>query len=374
MQLDQWLEREWSSSGGSHRQLRAIKSYDPRHITLMENGVERRFLNLASNDYLALSRQKEVVEVQSQPSSRLLGGNSEQHNALEELLAEAWGFPASLFYPTGYMANLGVLACLPQKGDLVLMDRLCHASLIDGVRLSRADWKRYQHLDLNHLESLLQKHQGSGQIWVVTESLFSMDGDLPEVLALLELKQKYGFFLVVDEAHGMGVFGPKGKGWFAQCGGLEAIDILTFNFSKSFALQGGVVMGSAALKRHLVAHSRTQIFTTATPFSHWALLPQRLTLLQNAEAQREHLSQLSLECSTRLGFKHRISPIVPFVIGEAQQTLQCFESLWKQGFYCPAILPPTVPVGESRLRLSLNASHQMEDIVNLTELIRGLVH
>jgi 8-amino-7-oxononanoate synthase len=338
----------------------------------MQNGVERSFLNLASNDYLALSREKEMVEVSSQPSSRLLGGNSCEHTAFEELLAEAWGFGASLFYPTGYMANIGVLACLPQKGDLVLLDRLCHASLIDGVRLSRAEWKRYRHLDLEHLEAQLKAYSGSGQIWVVTESLFSMDGDLPNAQALAELKARYGFFLLVDEAHGVGVYGPQGRGWFAEQGVLEAVDIVTFNFSKSFALQGGVVLGSSNLKRHLVAHSRTQIFTTATPTSHWALLPKRLKLLQEAEASREHLKTLSLECATQLGLKSTFSPIVPYHVGEATRALELFEGLWEKGYYCPAILPPTVPEGGARLRLSLNASHQLEDILAFSRVLKEL--
>jgi 8-amino-7-oxononanoate synthase len=372
-------ERLLSEKGGAHRKLRAFTQYHPRFLTLKEDGVERRFLNFASNDYLGLSQvplgednplSSQYERLNSQPSSRLLGGNTSEQLKLEQQLAEHWGKESGLFFPTGYMANLGVLSCLPQKDDLVLLDRSAHASLLDGVRLSEARWKRYRHLDLNHLEKELKAYSGPGVIWVVTESLFSMDGDLPDAQKLKQLKAKYGFYLVVDEAHGVGVYGEQGRGWFDEQGALDAIDVLTFNFSKSFAMQGGCILGSSSLIRYLVAHCRSQIYTTATPISHLRGLDIRLEQVAKANVDRAHLK----ECQRRLCEKLNVqinhsSPIVPIFVGEGERALKLSEKLWEAGVFCPAILPPTIPVGEAKLRVSLNASHLFEDVDALASII-----
>ena len=381
--FDTHLDDLLAIKGGAHRKLRAFSHYHPRFLTLEEDGLKREYLNFASNDYLGLSQEKlnragydlntlEADELHSQPSSRLLGGNTQEQLALEEQLAQHWLKESALFFPTGYMANSGVLSCLPQKGDLVLLDRFAHASLLDGVRLSDARWKRYRHLDMEHLEKELEAYSGNGVVWVVTESLFSMDGDLPDVQTLAKLKAKYGFYLVVDEAHGIGVYGHEGRGWFEEQGALDIVDVLTFNFSKSFAMQGGCVMGSSSLIRYLVAHCRTQIYTTATPISHLRGLNDRLAQVAKAHFGRERMKKCHDRLCQGLKLKARhFSPIVPILVGEGYRALSISEGLWRSGIYCPAILPPTVPNGEAKLRVSLNASHHLEDIDSLVVAIRS---
>jgi 8-amino-7-oxononanoate synthase len=376
------LGERWEQSGGSHRHLRAVEQYGPRELRVAESSGSRRLLNFSSNDYLSLSQLPHHGKLSSQPSSRLLGGNELQLEAWEADVATHWKQGSALFFPTGYMANVGVMSCLPKKSDLVLMDRLCHASLIDGVRLSPADWKRYRHLDMQHLEKLLKQHQhkregdaggraSDGAVWVVTESVFSMDGDCPDVEALRDLKQRYGFYLIADEAHAIGVTGKRGRGWFEACDGLDLVDVLVFNFSKALAMQGGCVCGVPELKRHLVAHSRPQIYSTATPASHWSALPERLAALADANAERQHLRSLKQQLAEGLGLTcSGPSAIVPVLLGDGQRAIEAFEHLWQSGLYCPAVLPPTVPKGQSRLRLSLNTSHQSSDIERLIDSLK----
>lgn len=362
-ELELLLSKRWQGMGGSHRCLRPVETYGPRELVVRESAGLRSLINFSSNDYLGLSQMEQKVELSSQPSSRLLGGNRIKVEAWEGEMAHYWSKESALFYPTGYMANVGVLSCLPQKGDLVLLDRLCHASLIDGVRLSSARWKRYRHLDMDHLESLLKSHDGSGPVWVVTESIFSMDGDCPDVAALRQLKQRYGFILMVDEAHGVGVMGEGGRGFFEMMGALDLVDILMFNFSKTLALQGGCVMGVAELKRHLVALSRPQIYSTATPSSHWEALLPRLAAMESDDDGRLHIAHLKKTLEEGLGLEG-VGPsgIIPLMVGDGAEALAIFDKLWRKGFFCPAVLPPTVPEGKARLRLSLNSRLGESDV------------
>lgn len=364
MKLDPFL-RDRFSDHGSHRKLRAFDSYGPRFLI---DDTGRSVLNFASNDYLGLSTLNQSSEVISQPSSRLLAGNTSRHLEIEELIADFLYKEASLTFPSGYTANLGVLSTLPQKGDLIVMDRLCHASLLDGARLSGARIERFKHQDLGHAEDILirlrEKHK---QIWMVSEGLFSMDGDLCSVRDLVELKEKHGAFLIVDEAHSMGIYGNQGRGWAEEEGFLDQVDILTFNFSKSFALQGGVVAGSGVLKESLVRHCRQQIYTTATPISHITSIPSRLEMVKAADKERHQLKSVSLGLSKALNRDSTWSPIIPYQLDEDRGALHLAEKLWHDGVFCPAILPPTVPPNTSRLRISLNALHQEKDIQRILQ-------
>ncbi|MBF0245229.1 MAG: pyridoxal phosphate-dependent aminotransferase family protein [Planctomycetes bacterium] len=231
--------------GPSHRVLRKVTEYGPRSIVLEG---DRRLINFSSNDYLGLSVENGSGDLITQPSSRLLSGNAAAISEAEDLLADWFGKEAAVIFSTGYMANSGLLSALLARGDEVYLDRLCHASLYDGARLGEASIQRFRHLDLNHLEELLQKSSGRGERWVVCESIYSMDGDSPNLRALLDLKHRWSFRLILDEAHAMGICGPGGRGFAAREGCLEGVDILVMTLSKSFALAGGVVVGSAALK------------------------------------------------------------------------------------------------------------------------------
>lgn len=364
--LDELLDRRLSRPP-NHRELRPLSHYDPRLLRFGDGGSSR--LNFSSNDYLGLSRLGGRVDYGSQPSSRLLGGNLALHEDLEVQLARWLEVEAGLLYPTGMMANLGLLSCIATRGDLILLDKFSHASLLDGAQLSQATWKRFRHNDLGQLQTLIENWQPKVQhIFVVTESLFSMDGDRPDFAGLARLKAQYGFSLIVDEAHAIGVYGSEGRGLTHEHAGLA--DILTFSLSKSFALQGGVVAGSASLKRFLVNRSRAQIYTTATPAGALQLLPQRLQALRAAGDARAQLEKLCQSAASAAGIPGPWSPIVPIHIGPGDLARRLAEELWARDIYAPAVLPPTVPEKRARLRISLNACHREEDLARLFQVLR----
>ena len=369
--FDEILKQRLLKKGTNHRELKNIETYKPTHLQIKSGDTKKGLINFASNDYLGLSEHQLQVHLSSQPSSRLLSGNLEMHTYIENEIAEWLGYEDSITFATGYMANLGLLSCIAIKGDTLLLDKHCHASLIDGAKLSEADFKRFNHLDYNHLEKLLQQNGSKGTQWVVTESLFSMGGDLPDVKRLKELKDKYHFKLIVDEAHGIGVYGDKGKGWFSEFyKPSELIDIFIFNFSKAFALQGGAVAGSQVLKEYIVNRCRTFIYTTATPAYQLEHIPLRLKQIQAADEDRKKLKQLCLSLQQLIGLTRPWSPIIPYHIGDGLKTLNLSKHIFEKGFYCPAILPPTVRVNEARLRISLNSKHEQHEIEALMQCLK----
>lgn len=369
--FDSHLDQLLNDGRGRHRNLKAIADYGPRKI-VMQDGQE--LLNFSSNDYLAMSEiEIKPVKWRSQPSSRLLSGNTCRHLELEDELARFTDRPSALLFPTGYMANSGLIASLAQKGDVLIMDKFNHASLIDGARLSSAELHRYNHLDLSHLEKLLNQHKSAQKVYVVTESLFSMDGDIPDFNRIKELKEEYDFCLIVDEAHSMGVYGEKGQGLLTELGHKDCADVMTYTLSKSFAMQGGVVCGSKKLKDFLVNRCRTQIYTTATPLSMIQVLPERLDQIRSASAQRKKLKEVSCRFSKLLEDERDFwSPIVPVQLGEDDKARRVSEKLQEEGVFCPAILPPTVPANQARLRVSLTSAHELIDVERLFELVKTL--
>ena len=363
--MDEVLEARLGALASRHRHLQPMQKYGPRFLDQPDG---RRILNFSANDYLGFSMlaYPPYDDFSSQPSSRLLAGDTSGHHALEAELAAFMGWPMALLFTSGYMANLGLLSTVAQRGDVIIMDKFCHASLVDGALLSRAQLVRYSHLDMQALERELIRHAQVPVKWVVTESLFSMDGDAPDFSALAGLKKKYGFYLLVDEAHAVGVYGQEGRGLLDEAGMSSIADMLTFTLSKSFALQGGVVLGSPTLRDTLCNRCRPLIYTTAMPWSHIQDLPARLLALRSAHVQRRKLQELSMELADRLGSRRRLwSPIQPLIIGEGDKTRRLASRLQEAGILCPAILPPTVPAHSARLRISLNACHEREDILHL---------
>lgn len=337
-------------------------------------------LNLSSNDYLGLSRdtrlRKEFLTRAmeeylplSSASSRLLTGNFPVYTELEELLASSYGKESALVFNSGYHANVGILPALADKDTLILADKLVHASLIDGIRLSGAAYKRFRHQDYEQAEHILQNSAHTyKRIILVTESIFSMDGDIADLQRLARIKKQYpNALLYVDEAHAIGVRGKRGLGIAEESGTLRDIDLLVGTFGKTLASMGAFVVCSRLLHDVLVNRMRPLIFSTALPPLQVAWTSHIFRLLPRMEERRTHLKKLSALVAQALqgqGGEISSSHIIPYIVHDSEACLRLAESLQRKGFYCLAIRPPTVPQGTSRLRLSLTADMEEVDIEN----------
>lgn len=367
-----------------HSNLRRLPQmvHDGRDVVV--NG--RRMLNLSSNDYLGLATDKELREeflqtltpetfLPTSSSSRLLTGNFSIYDELEAELARLFGTEAALVFNSGYHANTGILPAVSNEQTLILADKLVHASIIDGIRLSPARCIRYRHNDLVQLERLLaQNHTEYQQIIIVTESLFSMDGDQADLQELVRLKQNYdNVLLYVDEAHAFGVRGKHGLGCAEETGCIRDIDFLVGTFGKAAASAGAYIVCRRAIREYLVNRMRTLIFTTALPPVNiaWTLFIVRR--LPGMQERREHLSALSRMLKEALQARGyacpSVSHIVPMIIGPSADTVLRAEALQRHGFYALPVRPPTVPEGTSRIRFSLTAEIKKEEI---EELIKEL--
>ncbi|WP_410795600.1 aminotransferase class I/II-fold pyridoxal phosphate-dependent enzyme [Parabacteroides sp. FAFU027] len=368
---------------GNLRQLRDITLHAER-IGFQGNDM----VNLSSNDYLGLGADQtlwqEFLQTEAQTengffpgsacSSRLLTGNHSAYQELEETLATLYKTEAALVFNSGYHANMGILPALAGSKDLILADKLVHASIIDGIRLSAAKCIRFPHNDLERLEKILVKERNEYEhVFIVTESIFSMDGDLADLQRLVEIKERYNALLYVDEAHALGVRGETGLGCIEEFGLLGKIDLLVGTFGKAIASQGAFVACNQILKEYLVNTMRTLIFTTGLP--PWSVkwtnfVMQRLTAMKN---ERAHLSEISnalretiLACGLETAGE---SNIVPIIIRDMSKTLQLSKYLCKQGFFVLPIRPPTVPAGTERLRISLTAAISNEQIHQFSEIL-----
>lgn len=339
----------------------------------------QRMLNLSSNDYLGLAADRELREeflqtltpdnfLPTSSSSRLLTGNFSIYEELEAELAALFGTEAALVLNSGYHANMGILPAVSNQHTLILADKLVHASIIDGIRLTTARCIRYRHNDLAQLERLLeQNHSYYQQIIVVTESIFSMDGDQADLQALIGLKRKYtNVLLYVDEAHAFGVRGKRGLGCAEEAGCIKDIDFLVGTFGKAAASAGAYIVCSRVIREYLVNRMRTLIFTTALPPINiaWTLFVVRK--LAGMQERREHLAKISRMLREALQAKGYQCPstshIVPMIIGSSEDTVLRAEALQRHGFYALPVRPPTVPEGTSRIRFSLTAEIKEQEI------------
>jgi 8-amino-7-oxononanoate synthase len=343
-------------------------------------------VNLCSNDYLGLAsdpRLKQAVmaavadsERIGSTGSRLLSGNTPDWECLESEFAEFAETEAALYFGSGYAANLGLLSSILGRGDVVFSDALNHASIIDGIRLSRAEKVIYPHGDLQFLERALREHsREAGAKVIVTESVFSMEGDVAPVDALLRLAGEYGAELVVDEAHATGVMGPRGHGVAAELGLTSEIFAIVHTCGKALGSAGAFVCGSESLKQFLVNRARTFVFSTAMPPYLAGQIRAALGLAVEADARRAHLremSELLRKELARAGVNCGASTtqIVPIFCGTNEAALHAAEVLRENGFAVRAIRPPTVPEGTARVRLSLTAKIAREEVVRLSEAIR----
>jgi 8-amino-7-oxononanoate synthase len=349
-------------------------------------------VSFCSNDYLGLARDprlreatREAVERAARvgsTGSRLLSGNAEEWEGAESEFAEFAGTEAALYFTSGYAANVGLLSAVLQPGDTVFSDAANHASLIDGIRLSKAEKVIYPHGDLRALEvELVRVRDGAsgrgerfGARVIVSETTFSMDGDSPELAGLCDLAGRYDAEVILDEAHSTGVSGPQGRGLAAACGRERDALAVMHACGKALGSAGAFVCGSAVLKSYLINHARSFIFSTAAPPYLAGQIRAAVQLAREADDKRGHLRELSINLRGRLGAADFSvpagdSPIVPVIIGDNAAALQYAEYLQDRGFDVRAIRPPTVAEGTSRLRLSLTANLTHEDIERVAECI-----
>ena len=360
-----------------------------RRLTTVPRGADPELpLNLCSNDYLGLGSDvalhKAFFADAGEPdldkhgmtasASRLLTGNHPAYAALEQDLSDLYGGKAATVFSSGYHANVGICASLAGKGDVFLADKLCHASLIDGMRLSGATLRRYRHLDYEHLESLLKEREGkAGRVFLVSESVFSMDGDIADIERLVSLKKRYGAMLLVDEAHAVGVFGEHGLGVCERDGQVAGVDVLVGTFGKALASFGAFAVTDLVVHEYLVNHARPLIFTTALPP---AVVNWTRTVLERAVTMGlERRALLALANRLRQGLRtagietRGASQIVPVIVGENGAACELAHSLCEEGLLVLPIRPPTVPPGTARLRLSLTAGMTWESIGRVVEVI-----
>jgi len=354
-----------------------------RHLHTLESATGptiqlagRTVILLASNDYLGLATHPDVIQAAMQATqqygagagaSRLVCGTLPPHTELEQALAGFKQTPSALIFGSGYLANLGLIPSLIARGGLIFADRLCHASLIDGARLSGADLRVYRHRDPNHLESLLKRTRAGRPLLIVTDGLFSMDGDLAPLPELATLAERFGATLYVDDAHGTGVMGPSGRGTLEHLGVEDRIPFHMGTLGKALGSSGAYIAGPTDLTQYLVSTCRPFMFTTAPSPGSAAAAQAALTVIQQDPSRRARLwrnREHLFSGLTRLGFRltESVSPILPILIGEADNALAFAQQLLTHGVYAPAIRPPTVPDGSSRIRVTVTAEHSPEQI------------
>ena len=345
----------------------------------------RRVLAFCSNDYLGLANDPALIAA-AQEGARLYGvgsgasplitGHMTPHAALEKRLAGFTGLERALLFSTGYLANLGVVPALTARGDAIFSDRLNHASLIDAARLSRAELHIYPHLDLAALENELATSKARRKL-IVTDSVFSMDGDIAPLPELLALAERHDAWLLVDDAHGFGLLGPQGRGAAAHFGLASPRLLIMGTLGKAAGAAGAFIAGAGNAIEWILQKARTYIFSTAEPPLIAHALLTGIDLIEQGDAHRRHLAGLIAQLRGSLKLKRwRLLPsetaIQPLLIGDNTETMDVAAKLFERGLWVPGIRPPTVPAGTARLRITLSAAHSVEHVARLAEALLAL--
>jgi len=366
---------------GLLRQRRTLQSPQSPHIVV--DG--KSYLSFCSNDYLGLANHPRLVSALQQGAAQygvgagaahLVSGHTHVHQQLELELAVFVGKPAALLFSTGYMANLGVVQALVGKGDSVFADKLNHASLNDAMQMSRASVKRYRHNDIAQLALLLEQTV-SGRKLIISDAVFSMDGDLAPLPELLALCEQHDAWLLIDDAHGFGVLGDQGRGTLAHFNIASPRIIYMATLGKAAGVFGAFVAAKQVVIDTLINHANSYVYTTATPPALSSALLESLRLITQGEEQRAHLQQLIARLRSGLrGLPWRLmpstTPIQPVLVGDNQSALKLSAGLQERGIWVAAIRPPTVPQGTARLRITLSAAHSAADVTRLTETLHEL--
>lgn len=364
-------------------QLRSLKTLtSPQGRMLIVDG--KRMLNFSSNDYLSLAQdvriKHSVIKAVKKwgigsGASRLICGNAKEHEYLEKDIAHIKETQKALLFSSGYTANIGIISSLVGRGDVVFSDKLNHASIVDGIVLSRAKMYRYAHNDMDMLEFFLKKEKNFRRKFIITDTVFSMDGDVAPLLKIVQLAEKYQAWVMVDEAHAFGVLGKKGAGLVESLGLQHNVHVQMGTLSKAVGVMGGYVAGSRTLCDYLMNKARSFIFTTAQPSILAAAVRESLRIMKKepwrrekvllmAETLRIQLKQIGLNtlCSE--------TPIVPIMVKENKMAVEWSRKLAQLGVFVPAIRPPTVPNGGARLRVTLTAAHTQRDIDMLVQCLK----
>ena len=336
-----------------------------------------KLINLSSNDYLNLAHDPRLISAAASAlqemgvgarASALVSGRTEWHARLEAALADFEETEAAILFPSGYAANLGVVSAIASEGDTIFCDRLNHASLVDGCRLSGARLRVYRNGRLERLRRELEKAASDGKRIIVTDSIFSMDGNQAPLIRLCELAEEYEAILVIDEAHGTGVWGASGRGLAEACGVEERVTIRIGTLSKALGAMGGFVTGSSGLIDWLWNRVRTQIYSTALPPAICAAACAALEIIQDEPERRRVLFERAEFLRNELSQRPHVTvpssagPIIPVILGDPGLTMRIASELKDVGFLVGAIRPPTVPEGTSRLRVSVTYAHQRDDL------------
>ncbi len=365
------------------RFLRRVESEQAASI-LLDGRKVRLF---CSNNYLGLANHPRVKEAAAEAArvhgcgsgaSRLISGNMRLHEDLEDRIARFMGTGASVLFNNGYTANVGILSSLAGEGDTIFSDALNHASIIDGCRLSRARVRVYRHGDPGHLESLLKQDHGPGKRFIVTDSLFSMDGDLAPLPDLVVLARSHGCLLMVDEAHAVGVLGPNGRGVAERFGVEEAVDISMGTLGKALGSFGAFAACSPVIRDFLINHARSLIYSTSLPPPVLAAAGEALEIVRSEPERRERLRENVLRLGSGLremglSVPDPLTHIQALILGDEKRAMDVSERLLWKGVFAQGIRPPTVPPGTSRIRFSLMATHTTEDIAAAVEAVRNVL-
>jgi len=366
---------------GLLRRRRTLQSPQAPHIVV--DG--KPYLSFCSNDYLGLANHPQLIAALQQGAqlygagagaAHLVSGHTQPHEQLEHALADFVGKPAALLFSTGYMANLGVVQALVGKADTVFADKLNHASLNDAMLLSRANIKRYRHNDMAQLASLLEQTE-SGRKLVITDAVFSMDGDLARLPEILSLCERYDAWMLVDDAHGFGVQAELGNGSLAHFGIASSRIIYMATLGKAAGVFGAFVAAEQVVVDTLINNASSYVYTTATPPALANAVLASLRLISQGTAQRAHLQRLIAQLRSGLrDLRWPLMPsttaIQPLLIGDNQAALDLSNALRERGIWVAAIRPPTVPQGTARLRITLSAAHSMIDVTRLTGTLHEL--
>ncbi|MHB0955461.1 MAG: 8-amino-7-oxononanoate synthase [Pirellulaceae bacterium] len=372
---EHWIENELTRLAGQCRE-RTLRDFTPQTDGSLLDNQGRRLLNFSSNDYLGFAHHPEIIRaaVESHQqygagatASRLVCGNHKLYSEFEQQLAEFKRYPASLLFGSGFLANIGTISSLVGPGDQVIADKLSHASILDGVKLSGAQLVRFRHNDPEHCRYRLAQCPPKGRRLVVTESVFSMDGDCAPIRELAELCEREGAMFMVDEAHATGVFGENGRGLVHALGLQSHTTVSMGTLSKSFGACGGFIACSALLKRYVINTARSFIYTTGLPPGVLGAARKAISLLEQHPglgaqllAAADRLRTLLTAAGLDTGASE--SQIIPVLVGDGKKTVALSQRILDAGILAIAIRPPTVPQGAARLRLSVSLVHSPPDI------------